>query len=94
MTGKFMYGFYLHTVFKVLFLGSADSFSSLGLLIFKTYLFRLNCVTWKDLSDKPTAISFPDISKILQMESTGTASRTLIVDHGSQTLGLPEKDLD
>ncbi|RMC06526.1 hypothetical protein DUI87_15963 [Hirundo rustica rustica] len=37
---------------------------------------RLNSVTWKDLSDKLTAISFPDISKILQMESIGTASRS------------------
>lgn len=90
----YVLGFYLHAVFTVLFFNSANSFFFFWLFIFKTYFFRLNCVTWKNLSDKPAAISFPDISKILQMESIGTASRTVIVSHGSQTVWLPEKDLD
>lgn len=67
-------------------------------LILKLFFFfffpRLNCVTWKDLSDNPTVTSFPDISKVLQMESVVTASRIVIVGHGSQTMSLTEKGLD
>jgi len=67
------------------------------LLVFKIsffFFFRLNCVILKDLLDSATVIYFSHITKVLQMERVGTASRIVIVGYGSQTMSLLKKGLD